>query len=483
MKGAAKMADGPLSRLNKAWREIAHGTARSLGLKALAAASGDRQSLEALMRDCLEARGGEVSARMRAAELGQTYLELEEEGKAVFLDLLATSFATDPESVAAAAEAYRTAEGDAARAGAERNLRAALEAPRLKLLTQFNALPEGVKFLVGLRADILGLNDPRPEMQALDRDLRGLLESWFDFGFLDLEEITWGSPAELLEKLIDFEAVHEIRSWDDLRNRLDSDRRCYALFHPRMPAEPLAFVEVALVKGVSGSIQDLLDESAPEGDPKKADTAIFYSISNTQKGLQGVSFGEFLIKRAVMSLAGEFANLKTFATLSPVPGFLRWLKSLDEEGLAPSFTREEQGGTKALGGADDLAPALGELLDRPDWCDDPVVAEALKEPLRHLAARYFRATREDGFPIDPVARFHLKNGARLDRLNILGDRSEKGLKQAAGLMVNYLYDRGEMEKNHEAYMREGKLAIHSDIKALAKADRSNASALRKLGFG
>ena len=483
------MAKSPLSRLNRAWREIAQGTARSLGLTTLAAASGDRQSLEALMRECLEARGGEISARMRAAELGQTYLELDEEGKAVFLVLLATNFAIDPDNVSKEAAAYQAAADEAARARAERNLRAALEAPRLKLLTQFNALPEGVKFLVDLRADILDLKGRSPDrealakFEALDRDLKGLLHSWFDIGFLDLQQITWRSSAELLDKLIDYEAVHEIQSWDDLKNRLDSDRRCYALFHPRMPQEPLAFVEVALVKGITGSIQALLDETAPEGDPKKADTAIFYSITNTQKGLHGISFGEYLIKRVVMTLAKEFSNLKTFATLSPVPGFRKWLSGEDSASLSLSFTREEQGGTRALGGSDDIAEALSAILAREDWCDDPVIVEALKEPLRHLAARYFLIRRDDNFPYDPVARFHLKNGAKLERLNWLGDRSPKGLREAAGLMVNYLYDRGEIEKNHEAYMREGKLAMHADIKSQTKTDRSASSTLRKFGFG
>ncbi|MDX1401633.1 MAG: malonyl-CoA decarboxylase family protein, partial [Kiloniellales bacterium] len=199
--------------------------------------------------------------------------------------------------------------------------------------------------------------------------------------------------------------------------------------------------------------------------------------------LQGVSFGEYLIKRVVMTLSEEFANLKAFATLSPLPGFRSWLNKLNEEDLKLSITREEQGGIKALGGSDELAVALQALLKRDDWHEDEVIAEALKEPLRHLAARYLHALRDDGLPLDPVARFHLKNGARLERINWLGDCSERGLKQSAGLMVNYLYDRGDMEKNHEAYVREHKLAVHSDIRTLSKIDRGNSSALRKLRFG
>ncbi|MEM7173234.1 MAG: malonyl-CoA decarboxylase family protein, partial [Pseudomonadota bacterium] len=255
-----------------------------------------------MMRECLDARGGEVSARMRAADLGQSYLELDREGRQIFLEVLAKSFDISPEETEQAIIRYQSAEEAFERLEAERQLRQAVEPKRVKLLTQFNALPEGVKFLVDLRSDLLSMRSKDPYLAALDDDLRSLLTSWFDVGFLDLRRITWKSPAALLEKLIAYEAVHEIQSWDDLRNRLDSDRRCYALFHPRMPDEPLTFVEVALVKGTAKVVQALLDEMAPVADPKDADTAIFYSISNTQKGLRGVSFGEHLIKGVVAKL-------------------------------------------------------------------------------------------------------------------------------------------------------------------------------------
>ena len=477
------LVDRTMSNLRGAWRDIANSAARNLGLSRLAAAGGDAASLEALMKECLEARGGEVSARMRAAELGKTYLELDEEGKISFLTVMAERFAVDSAAVDMAITAYQTATEPTDRIAAEADLRAALEPPRVRLLTQFNALPEGVKFLVDLRADLLAYGIDDPAMNALDDDLRGLLASWFDVGFLDLKLITWRSSAALLEKLIDYEAVHQIRSWTDLRNRLDSDRRCYALFHPRMPEEPLAFVEVALVKGIAERVQDLLDEEAPEGDPRKADTAIFYSITNTQKGLKGHPFGEHLIKQVVMTLAQELGGLKTFATLSPIPGFRSWLKKQDIESLASSFTEEEIGGLRALGGSDEMPEALETLLDHPHWPSDPVVVKALKGPLRHLAARYLTGNRDDGQPLDPVARFHMKNGARMEKLNWLGDVSETGLRRSAGMMVNYVYDRGDMERNHEAYVREGKLALSSEIRSLAKGARGGESALKKLRLG
>ena len=240
-------------------------------------------------------------------------------------------------------------------------LRIALEPPRLKLLTQFTSIPDGRKFLVDLRGFLLKARGTDKLLTALDADLRGLLGAWFDIGFLELQRIDWNSPAALLEKLVDYEAVHAIRSWRDLKNRLESDRRCYAFFHPRMPGEPLIFVEVALVKGLAGSVQDLLDEKAPVLDPAKADTAIFYSISNCQAGLTGISFGNFLIKRVVEELSAEFRNLKTFATLSPIPGFRRWLDAIgakddpdllsDEESasLASAFPAET--GNAALSGS------------------------------------------------------------------------------------------------------------------------------------
>ena len=310
---STNLLDRAIRRITTAWRDMA----------ASVAGEAD-ETLETRMRACLHGRGGEVSARNRAASLAQTYQSLDEGGRRDFLITLA-GFDSDPDAVAASYEVVRAADDPAERATAKAALRRALEPPRLKLLTQFTSIPDGPKFLVDLRGFLLKVRQKDKLLTALDADLRGLLAAWFDIGFLELRRIDWSSPAALLEKLVDYEAVHAIRSWRDLKNRLDSDRRCYAFFHPRMPGEPLIFVEVALVKGLAGSVQDLLDEDAPVQDPRDADTAIFYSISNCQAGLAGISFGNFLIKRVVEELSAEFRNLKTFATLSPIPGFRRWL--------------------------------------------------------------------------------------------------------------------------------------------------------------
>ena len=474
--GFATLAEEPrptlvertLLNLAGAWNDIAEGAARTLGLAPHDDPARSERALRSLMRECLEARGGEVSARMRAAELGQAYLRLEPEGKARFLSMLAHDFAVDGAAIEAGIEAYRAAPEEAERLKAESALRRALVPPRVKLLTQFNILPEGVKFLADLRADLLTLTNGDPQLNALDRDLRDLLESWFDVGFLDLRRITWNSPAALLERLIEFEAVHAITSWTDLRNRLESDRRLYALFHPRMPDEPLAFVEVALVKGMADNVQVLLDEEAPPIDTGAADSAIFYSITNTQRGLRGISFGDYLIKRVVQALAAELPNIKVFATLSPIPGFRAWLGQQPESTLAAPMTEDEQGGVRALGGSDDLPEALAVVLDRPDWPQDPVTVNALRGPLQRLCARYFLTTREGGTPIDPVSRFHLRNGARLERINWLGDSSAKGLAESAGLMVNYRYQIDDIEKNHEAYIKEGLIALGPEVRALTR---------------
>lgn len=477
------LVERTLSNLATAWRDIAQSAARTVGLSK-APVSSRPDFLKRLMADCLEARGGEVSARMRAAALGRTYLELDAQGRERFLTVLAQEFAVCSEEVDQAVESYQAAETDAERLRAERALQQALQPPRLRLLTQFNALPEGVKFLVDLRADLLALRSDDPYLQGLDNDLRELLLSWFDTGFLDLRAIDWDSPASLLEKLVAYEAVHEITSWQDLRNRLDSDRRCYALFHPRMPEEPLAFVEVALVQGMAGSIQALLDETAPKMDPHQADAAIFYSISNTQKGLKQISFGDFLIKRVVQTLSREFPKLKIFATLSPIPGLRRWLDKLPEEELAAAFSIEDLPDLPTLTEERGLRQVVSELLSNSGWAKDPKVSAALQRPLMVLAARYLLSKRDDGQPVDAVARFHLRNGARLERLNWLGDTSANGMAWSAGLMVNYRYVVDEIEANHEAYMKDGHIAVGHEMRGLLRVTRdSAASPLRRLGIG
>lgn len=423
------------------------------------------------MHACLETRGGEVSARARAAALGRAYLALNDMGKRRFLGVLAENFDVDHGAVDAAVIALQQIPDQAARYKAEANLRAALEPPRLKLLTQFNGLPEGVKFLVDMRADLLLAVADNPLLKGLEQDLKGLLTTWFDVDFLELRRISWDvSSASLLEKLIAYEAVHAIESWDDLKNRLDSDRRCFAYFHPRMPDEPLIFVEVALVDGMSESIQALLDGNAPVIDPARADTAIFYSISNAQKGLAGISFGNFLIKGVVNSLSAEFAGLKSFATLSPIPGFRAWLDSRLGEGDKNLLTSSDRKALKSVGLKSGGAKGkFKALLDQPDWPQDGPTSEALHGPLMRLAAQYLAVEKSNQGGLrarDPVAHFHLSNGARIQRLNWLGDLSAKGLEQSAGVMVNYLYKLSHVEANHEAYTSSGKVAASSSVRSL-----------------
>lgn len=467
------LLDRTLGNLRAAWRDIAASARGAIGAPPRPALPPeDAERLRLQMRACLEARGGEVSSRARAAELGRTYLGLDDTGRRNFLMILARDFDVDREAVDRAIERYRAAADGPTRAVAERALRAALEPGRLRLLTQFNALPEGVKFLVELRAELLPMAREDSSFAGLEADLKGLLASWFDVGFLDLRRITWDSPASLLEKLIAYEAVHEIRGWQDLKDRLDSDRRCFAFFHPRMPDEPLIFVEVALLDGLADSIQTLLDPNAPVLDPHKADTAIFYSISNAQKGLAGISFGGFLIKRVVDCLATAFPGLRNFATLSPIPGFRRWLDRrlavpFDEPLLVPS---ERTRLAEWIGAADSDDRVLTAVLDRPDWHTDEAALRALRAPLMRLCALYLLEARTGGGRvIDPVAHFHLSNGARMERLNWLADTAPKGLAQSAGLMINYRYKLGDIETNHESYTGEGKVTASSSLRALLKA--------------
>ena len=406
------------------------------------------------LTECAEAKGGEVSARTRAAALAQTYLKLDDAARHVFLRLISLEFGPTPGLVAAAHESYQQAVGSPAQWDAEAELRTALRSARIRILTQFNAIPQGVKFLVDLRADLLRYLEEDAELAPLDRELESRLAAWFDVGFLELQRITWNSPAALLEKLIEYEAVHEIRSWTDLKNRLDSDRRLYAFFHPRMPMEPLIFVEVALTDYLADSVQALLDENAPVFDATRADTAIFYSISNTQAGLRGVSFGSFLLKRVIDDLRRDFPKLRNFATLSPLPGFESWARKnpqeLSEAGLQ----------------LDAAQLAAGE------WAQDAAGARKINESLTQLAARYLtleKSRRGGGRqPLDAVARFHLGNGARLERINVLADASPKGMQQSFGVMVNYLYDLDELEQNVESFAREGTIATSAAVRRQAR---------------
>jgi len=307
---------------------------------------------------------------------------------------------------------------------------------------------------VAMRADLLGVTKDKKHLAALDRDIVHLLSSWFNRGFLVLRRIDWSSPANILEKIIRYEAVHEIRDWDDLRRRIDpADRRCYAFFHPALVDEPLIFVEVALTEQIPGAIAPLLAEDRQPVAVERARTAVFYSISNTQRGLGGISFGSFLIKQVVEELQRELPKLENFVTLSPVPGFMQWLKQAPDVPVS-----------------DEERTLLGHL-DRPDWTENEELVLQLRSVVEPLAAYYFlKARTPKGRLIDSVARFHLGNGARLERIDWLGDLSPKGLRESAGIMVNYLYRLDDIEKNHEAYANRDEIAASNAVKKLLKSE-------------
>ncbi len=463
---APGILDRTLRRFRRAWRLGGMGRGPLKDGVAPDLPDGDADRLRRQIDACLEARGGQVSARARAADLGETYLVLNAEGRRRFLEILARDYDVDTEAVDAAIQARQEATDEAERRQAESYLREALVPPRVRLLSQFNELSQGVKFLVDLRAELMLFAAEDIRLQALDADIHALLASWFDIGFLDLKQITWETPATLLEKLIEYEAVHAIRSWEDLKNRLGDDRRCYAYFHPRMPDEPLIFVQVALVKGMSDNVQGLLDEDAPPGDPDEADTAIFYSISNCHLGLAGVNFGNFLIKRVVDDLVRDLPNLKTFATLSPIPGFRDWIREHSNGDQLALFDNGDFQSLEEISGKADPVAAIESLLEQPDWMSRSDVTAVLEPILMRLCARYLVQSRNGQRARNRVAHFHLSNGARIERINWLADTSARGLAQSAGLMVNYRYKLTDIERNHEIYTGKGEVTAGPAVKKL-----------------
>ncbi len=464
MKKTDETTSSGWRNLKSAWRDLFLGSGRrETSRKARPA------DLREQIKACLEGQGGEVSARHRAAQLASDYLEFTPKERLVFLQLLNNEFGANRGEITEAIAALHASSDPAEKEQIQRRLRHALQPARLKLLRQFNMFHSGARFLVELRRELVDLLKEHPELKPLESDIKELLASWFDVGFLELQKITWNSPAALLEKLGRYEAVHPVRSWVDLKNRLESDRRCFAFFHPCMENEPLIFIEVALVNGLSNNIQTLLDDNAPALDPDDADTAIFYSISNTQHGLAGISFGSFLIKEVVDLLQKEYPRLKQFATLSPIPGFRRWLdRQLDEKTLPLSGAAQKSLRTTTKGG--DAEESLRKALSDPRWHRDPKKAALLKPVLLTLCAEYLlNAKRRDGKrALDPVAHFHLTNGARMQRLNWLADTSAKGMADSAGMMINYLYRLDRIERFHEDYSGEGIINASSTIRSLLK---------------
>ena len=430
----------------------------------------DQQRLAKQIDECLEGTGGDVSQRARAADVGRTYLGLNETGRRNFLQLLAREYGVHEYELALVMDEWRKLfpDGDPLqRYKVEAKLRRLLKSPRIQLLSQFNTLPEGVKFLVDMREELIALARQDPVFKPLEEDLKHMLASWFDVGFLELKSITWDAPASLLEKLAQYEAVHAVRHWSDIKNRMAADRRCYAFFHHQMPNEPIIYVWVALVKGISDNVQALLDIRNREvEEPDEADTAVFYSISNAQAGLKGISFGNFLIKRVVNALAQDFENIKTFVTLSPIPGFCAWMqKQLAERGTDLLLKTERKGLESVL---DEPVEQAFPLMckDQSLWYRNQKREKAIRAPLMRLCAVYLSEAKNGTNALDPVAHFHLSNGASMERINWLADTSSKGFKQSAGMMINYLYKTSRSEKNHEAYSSGGKVQMSSGFKAL-----------------
>ena len=405
-----------------------------------------------LCEELLSGRG-EASGVALANEILGDYAGLTIGPRVAFFEALARTFGHDPARIDAAIAAWR--QSPSAETAAELNR--ASEPRRLELFRRLNLAPGGTAALVRMREQLLDAMDHRDDLGAIDNDFIHLFSSWFNRGFLVLRRIDWSTPALILEKIIRYEAVHEIHDWEDLRRRIDlPDRRCYAFFHPALVDEPLIFVEVALTRDIPRAIAPILADKREVVDPARAGTAVFYSITSCQRGVAGVSFGHFLIKQVVEEVSREMPRISSFVTLSPAPNFAEWLKR--ERANAASLA------------LDDEDHRTLAALDRADWWRDQALAAALREPVLRAAAWYFlRARNARGQPVDAVARFHLGNGARLEQLDWLGDTSERALAQSYGLMVNYLYDLDYIEQNHEAYAQRHAVVAASAVSRLVRS--------------
>ena len=418
---------------------------------------GEDEDIEALSRALMSGRG-EASGVAIARQLLNCLRTATPEQRSAFFSYLADELQPDPLVVTEAAKAYLATPSDQTLRG----LRLATYSPRREFFRRLNLAPGGTAEIVALRRELLRAPKADASLAAVDADLQSLLAYWFNRGFLVMRSIDWQTPAAILEKIIAYEAVHEIKGWDDLRRRLDpTDRRCFAFFHPSLVDEPLIFVEVALTTEIPDAIGPVL-EARSSAAGKAPTAAVFYSISNCQDGLKGISFGNFLIKQVVEELARDVPTLKTFVTLSPIPHFARWLDrtlAADTAGTEHILTPEDRAALRVL-----RDPRWAELARNPSPETDQ-----LKATLTALAAHYFLVAKSsDNRPVDPVARFHLGNGARLERINWLADISEKGLREAHGLMVNYRYELADIEKNHEAYAQDGLVAVSRAVRGLLR---------------
>ena len=382
---------------------------------------------------------GEASGLALACEVIADYQALDQSNQLLFFQALAQEFSADREAIIAAAEDYES-NPDSEQLAA---LVKATEAPRVKLFRRMNMAPSATPVLVRLRGDLLRCLKSTPSLKSVDSDLKHQFVSWFNRGFLELRVIDWNSPAAVLERIIQYESVHAIQGWNDLRSRLRENRMCFAFFHPAMPDDPLVFVEVAITAGIPAAIGPLIEKSAEPEDERDLDTVVFYSISNCHPGLAGVSFGNFLIKQVVEEVGKRYPNAKRYVTLSPVPGFCKWLTA--------------EGANQNLDVHELRSAAKTSDLDEKDI----MAGRALK-----LCAHYLIRERANELALDPVARFHLGNGASLHAIHWAADLSDKGLQQSAGIMVNYLYDLSSIEENHDAYFDQSKVAISRPVARL-----------------
>jgi malonyl-CoA decarboxylase len=406
-----------------------------------------RSSLEQLCEDLVSERG-EASGMAIALEISGRYAGFNDAEKLSFFKrLLGSEWLADPKQILALAQAYHANPSPAELA----KLFPAAEPRRQELFRRINMSPRGTEAIVGMRHDLLRLLPRNETLEPINADLLHLLSSWFNRGFLELRRIDWRTPALVLEKLITYEAVHEIQGWPDLRRRLERDRRCFAFFHPALPDEPLIFVEVALTQGMAAAIQPLIDLNSKPDEIAKADTAVFYSISNCLEGLRNISFGAFLIKQVVHELQTELPGLKHFVTLSPIPRFREWLSTQKLATHKPLL---------------DTLPDLAKLAKISLAKTVPKPQNIPNQALLKACAKYLTMRRKDGRAYDPVAAFHLSNGASIERLNWMGDVSDKGMRQSYGLMVNYAYRPLRIERNHEQYAKHGKFAMSEEVNAL-----------------
>ena len=407
--------------------------------------------LAELARQLISTRG-EASGVALAQRMLEKWEQMDAAERLQWFKLVAADFGPDTSRLRTAVEAWAATPGPQQ----AQDLHSAAEPLRQELLRRINLAPGGTATLVGMREELLPHLAAHPDLAAVDADFAHLFTSWFNRGFLVLERIDWRTPAVVLEKLIHYEAVHAIDGWEDLRRRLAQDRRCFAFFHPALPDEPLIFVEVALVRGIAERIGPRLDRAAEVIDPGGADTAVFYSINHCQAGLRGISFGNFLIKQVAAELQAELPNLKAFATLSPVPGFRAWLET------TPALRDDA---SELLGKLDGRAPA-----DLPDH-------QELARRLLPLCAFYLARARRDDQLLDPVARFHLRNGARLERINWAADLSPQGVAGSCGIMVNYVYRLDQVERNHEDFVNKGRVVSSRRVDSLVRAAPAELSAI------